>query len=385
MDFYEYRLRQQYAPNEPHFLGFDPMEHVRLRPGMYVGSVDSRGLFRLFLMVLEHMRREFHCGCSTRIEVILLPGGTVVLQDDSEGLLTTRWEDSPFTQMEVLLQTTGSYKSLNDPLHYEVPPGVMVGSEIGAANALCSEFQVQTVREGEVWQQTYQAGKAVTPLTHTPLNDPQQVGTRFTFTPDHTIFPSLEQDHERLLRHLRQVAYALPGLRITMQDQRVEPIPTLASFHYPDGIRSRLAEMVPAEVAWHPSLVIQGTFPKPRYPAHKPELQITLALQFTSTPNTVIEGAVNNYDTTEGTHIDALQSGIMQVLQEQDHALTWEQVSRGLHAVLVIHHLDAHFANMTITRLLNLDIQEPIIALVTAAFQQLDADSLARLRQHLHT
>jgi DNA gyrase subunit B len=348
-------------------------DHVRLRPGMYVGGVDSRGLHHLIYEILDYMADQAVIGRCSIIEIELLDDDWVIIRDNSHGLPVPHYWDKHLIWMEIPMGGSGDWLLL--------------------VNALSSDFHVQYDRVGFRWEQTYRAGIPDGAVIKTPLDNPQQSGTNLRFRADDTIFETVTFDYERIARRAQELAYLIGGLRVSVHDRRIGQIRE-DSFHYPDGLKAWVADQVGTEDCVGPLIHAQRQFDITKQSGKIIKLRIDMAFQFSTGSTSHVASYLNSVETPlGGTHLEAFKQSLVKALNDsgdrfqeytQRTALTSTEVETGLTAIIAVLHPDPIFAGSTRVQLLNEDVGEPIERLVREALESLPEAELRSLLKYLY-
>jgi len=184
------------------------LEAVRKRPGMYIGSTGERGLHHLVQEVVDNAVDEALAGYCDRIEVTLLPDGGVRVADNGRGIPV---DDHPVEKrpaVEVVLTTLHAGGKF-DGNSYAVSGGLH-GVGVSVVSALSTRLDVEVLRDGYAWRQSYRTGDPVAPLARGEATD--RHGTIITFWPDPSIFETTDWIFETLSRRLQEMAFLVRGL-----------------------------------------------------------------------------------------------------------------------------------------------------------------------------
>ncbi len=207
------------------------LEAVRLRPGMYIGGVDSAALHHLVFEVVDNSVDEALAGFCTEIHVIINSDGSLSVEDDGRGIPVGIHEEEGIPAVELILtrlHAGGKFDNSN----YKVSGGLNgVGASV--VNALSGKMIAEIHREGFLWKQEYKQGITVTPLDQ--VEESKKTGTLITFWPDKTIFDHVEFNFEILAHRLRELAFLNRGILISIRDNRTE---RFQEFKYEGGIAS---------------------------------------------------------------------------------------------------------------------------------------------------
>ena len=343
----------QYDENQIQVL--EGLEAVRKRPGMYIGSTGPRGLHHLVYEIVDNSVDEALAGFCNHIEVEILPGDVIGVRDNGRGIpvgMNEKMGMATVTVVLTVLHAGGKFGGGG----YKVAGGLHgVGSSV--VNALSEWLEVQVSRDGEIHQQRFELGKAVTDLT--VVGKTEETGTYVKFKPDPSIFTdTTEFDYETLEKRMREQAFLNAGLKITLSDLRDEENPRTEVFCYEGGISEFVTYMNN----------VRGYSP-----LHEDVIHISLAsgnsiaeiaLQYNDSYADNILSFANNMLTVDGgTHEQAFKNGLQRVLnsyarkfgllKENDNNLKGEDVREGLAAVVSVKLEDAQFESQTKAKLGN--------------------------------
>ena len=326
---------------------------VRKRPGMYVGSTDTRGLHHLVWEVVDNSIDEVLAGFCTEISVSLLADGSCTIVDNGRGIpveIHPRY-NKPTLEIVMTVLHAGSKFDKNT---YKVSGGLH-GVGVHVVNALSEWFEIRVKRGGKLYMQRYERGAPVAPLQ--TLGDAEGTGTETRFKPDPTIFETVAFDRETIQRRLKELSFLNPEVTIHFSDERDA---TSETFHHAGGI----SEFVTDLNATHTVL-----FPEPIYlHAKRNSTDIEIALQYNDGYNETMLAFVNNINTVDGgTHVMGLRAGLTRTLNDyarqrgiikgDKEPLTGEDVREGLACVLSIKVLEPQFEGQTKARLGNSEVK----------------------------
>ncbi|MGB1218063.1 MAG: ATP-binding protein, partial [Saprospiraceae bacterium] len=194
------------------------LEAVRLRPGMYIGSTDTKGLHHLVYEVVDNSIDEHLAGHADRVDVIVHTDNSVTVKDNGRGIPTGMHKKLQKSALEVVMTVLHAGGKF-DKDTYKVSGGLH-GVGVSCVNALSSYLKAEVHREGEVFVQEYSIGKPTSSVDVVGKTD--ITGTNVTFRPDATIFETLEYSYAILAARLRELAFLNSGLTLTLLDERVE-------------------------------------------------------------------------------------------------------------------------------------------------------------------
>src|SRR5574344_964052 len=197
------------------------LEAVRKRPGMYIGSVSIRGLHHLVYEIVDNCVDEALAGYCTHIKIVIEKGNIISVEDDGRGIPVEIHQKTHISAAETVYTVLHAGGKFGGDSGYKVSGGLHgVGSSV--VNALSEWTEVTIKRDGGIFQMKFERGKTVMPLTR--IGDSKETGTTVRFYADSTIFETLEYEYDVLENRLREMAFLTKGLKITLKDERVEPI-----------------------------------------------------------------------------------------------------------------------------------------------------------------
>ncbi len=286
----------------------DPMQHVRLRPGMYLGSVDTRGLNRLVDEMLEHVIFEARqCTC-TSVTLSLLGPHTLQIRDDGAGLPLYKTEHGGHSILELVMTAPPGAGGLSEFVLEGQPKG---RPKLALVTALCRDVFVEVKQEGALWKQHYQRGRKASELTRVrSLDIYEDDGTCLTFAIDDEIFHDHMFDADWIEGRLFDLAHLLPGLTVAFENHMTGHRST---FRFPTGLKHALAHTNRHKKVLFP-IMSYHMMVRPAPTVHPFELDA--ALQFLSTPTPFTGSFINGLETPEhGTPVsgclDALRDSLL--------------------------------------------------------------------------
>ena len=341
------------AYNEDSIQVLEGLEAVRKRPGMYIGSVSIRGLHHLIYEIVDNSVDEALAGYCTEINVTLNKDNSVTVKDNGRGIPVGIHHKMGIPTVEVvftILHAGGKFGGGG----YKMSGGLHgVGASV--VNAL-SDWLVVEVRNGEgIYRQRYERGKTVTKLER--VGDTKEKGTIVTFLPDATIFETLDYELDTLALRLREMAFLNKGLKLTIEDLRVEE-PIKQEFHYEGGLTSFVEYLNKNKEIINP---------KPIYIEGGDEVPVEVAIQYTTAYTENTYSFVNNINTPEGgTHLEGFKRSLTKcfndyarkynILKDKDNNLQGEDIREGMTAVISVKVADPQFEGQTKTKLGNSNV-----------------------------
>ena len=337
------------------------LEAVRKRPGMYIGSTDSRGLHHLVYEIVDNAIDEALAGYCTEINVSINGDNSITVTDNGRGIPVGIQPQTGKPAVEVVftvLHAGGKFGGGG----YKVSGGLHgVGASV--VNAL-SEFTEVEVCDGEnVYHQRYERGPAVTELT--VIGKGTQKGTKITFKPDYQIFETLEFEYGILLKRLREQAFLNAGVKIVLEDKRAE-METKEELHYEGGIKNFVSYLFDAKKARKDTL--ECVHDEVIYVSGEKNGSVAeVALQWNNGYDEVIESFANNISTTEGgTHETGFKAALTRVLVDygkkyklikDNEELTGDDAREGLIAIISVKLEEPQFEGQTKTKLGNSEMR----------------------------
>lgn len=341
------------------------LEAVRVRPGMYIGSVSTKGLNHLIYEIVDNAVDEHLAGYCNKICVTLEADGSATIEDDGRGIPVGMHEKG--ISAERLVFTTLHAGGKFDNEAYKTSGGLHgVGSSV--VNALSEWLRVQVKTDGHIYEDKYERGIPVTELQNgllPVLGKTKETGTKITFLPDDTIFDKTRFKEDDVKSRLHETAYLNPKLTIIFEDKRQE-IPEHIEYHEPEGITGFIKDMNKSKETVHDVIFFQG---------ESEGIEVEVALQYVNEFHENVLGFCNNiYNAEGGTHLTGFKTMFtnvintyargLNILKEKDINFTGADVRNGMTAVVSIKHPDPRFEGQTKTKLDNQDASK-VVAKVT--------------------
>ena len=355
------QVEHEYGGSEIQVL--EGLEAVRKRPGMYIGSTGPRGLHHLVYEIVDNAIDEALAGYCDRIDVRILPGDIICVQDNGRGVPVGVQHQTGLPAVTVvytILHAGGKFGGGS----YKVSGGLHgVGASV--VNALSSWLEVEVRQGGHLYRQRFSRGNAEYDLQDLgPIENPEQTGTMVTFKADPEIFKETTvYDFVTLETRLREQAFLNAGVNIILTDERDPENIKSDRFHYEGGVASfveYLNRKKAVEVI-HPDVIY--------FSATAPDNNSTceIAMQYTDSFNELILSFANNIHTVDGgTHEDGFKRALTRVmndyarkyniLKEADKNLSGEDVREGLTCVISVKVKEAQFEGQTKGKLGNTEI-----------------------------
>ncbi|UQD50633.1 DNA topoisomerase (ATP-hydrolyzing) subunit B [Bacillus methanolicus] len=344
---------QTYDANQIQVL--EGLEAVRKRPGMYIGSTSAKGLHHLVWEIVDNSIDEALAGYCTEINVTIEKDNSITVVDNGRGIPVGIQEKMGRPAVEVILTVLHAGGKFGGG-GYKVSGGLHgVGASV--VNALSTELEVFVHRDGKIHYQKYERGVPCEDLK--VIGETDRTGTTIRFKPDGEIFTeTLEFDYETLANRLRELAFLNRGIRITIEDKRVEN--KRNEYYYEGGIKSYVEHLNRTrEVLHEEPIYMEG---------EKDGITVEVALQYNDGFTSNIYSFANNIHTYEGgTHESGFKTALTRVIndyarkhgiiKENDANLSGEDVREGLTAIVSIKHPDPQFEGQTKTKLGNSEVR----------------------------
>lgn len=343
------------------------LEPVRVRPGMYIGSTDERGLHHLVYEIIDNSIDEALSGYCDKISVVINHDGSVTVTDNGRGIPTGIKKEEGISAVELVLTKLHAGGKFGDG-GYKISGGLH-GVGLSVVNALSEWLTVEVKQNGHLYYQKYHRGIPDDRLKI--IGDATDTGTIVSFYPDKEIFETLNFNYATLRHRLRELAFLNKGLTITFSDYRKsETEPEHDEFKFEGGI----IEFVRLLNSMHETL-----FPDVLYFHSETETgEIEYALQYNDTYSETIHAFANNINTEEGgTHLDGFKTSLTRVINNYgksagllkgDDSLSGDDVREGLVCVISVKLTNPQFEGQTKTKLGNSEIRTYMSRIVTDTF-----------------
>ena len=332
------------------------LEAVRKRPGMYIGSVSTKGLNHLIYEIVDNSVDEHLAGYCDTIKVTLEADGSATVEDNGRGIPVGMHEKG--ISAERLVFTTLHAGGKFDNSAYKTSGGLHgVGSSV--VNALSTKLTVRVKSGGCIYEDRYERGIPVMDLVDGLLpvvGKTRETGTTINFLPDDTIFDKTRFKEDEVKSRLHETAYLNPKLTIIYEDRR-KPEAEHIEFHEPDGIIGFVKDLNNNLEVLHDVIYFTG---------ESENIKVEVAFQYTSEFHENILGFCNNiYNSEGGAHITGFKTaftGIINsyarelgILKDKDANFNGADVRNGMTAVVSVKHPDPRFEGQTKTKLDNQD------------------------------
>lgn len=337
------------------------LEAVRKRPGMYIGSVTTKGLNHLIYEIVDNSVDEHLAGFCDKIQVTLEADGSATVEDNGRGIPIEMHEKG--MSAERLVFTTLHAGGKFDDSAYKTSGGLHgVGSSV--VNALSTRLTVRVKKGGFIHEDKYERGNPVVELEDGLLpiiGKTKETGTWVNFLPDDTIFDKTRFREEDIKSRMHETAYLNPRLTIVFEDRRKEETEHI-EFHEPEGITGFIQDMNKSREAIHEVIYLNG---------ESEGISVEVAFQYVNEFHENVLGFCNNiYNAEGGTHLTGFKTVFtnvintyareLNILKEKDINFTGADVRNGMTAVVSIKHPDPRFEGQTKTKLDNQDAAKAV-------------------------
>ncbi|GAB5492144.1 MAG: hypothetical protein Phog2KO_23590 [Phototrophicaceae bacterium] len=356
-----------------------PREHIRRRPGMYVGGTDIRALHHLIYEVVDNSIDEALAGRCDRIMVTLHDDGSASVGDNGAGIPIDMHE-SGRSALEVVMTEVGAGGKFDNDA-YKVSGGLH-GVGVSAVNALAGELTATVYRDGHVWEQTYHEGLVAGPVEKIrKLEDGEPTGTSIRFIPDFTVMDENEFNYNTLAHRFREMAFVTGGVTLTLRDERVKPFAKEITYYFDGGIASFVKYLNRNRRPIHDVVFSDKNVDFEDKEGRPYSIGVEIAFQYSDAATTTELAFTNTINTPDGgTHITGMRSAITSVinrhakkigaLKERDSNFSGNDTLEGLTAIVSVKHPDPQFESQTKVKLLNPEVQGAVSQVVSEALQE---------------
>ena len=339
------------------------MEHVRMRPSMYIGDVGVRGLHHLVYEVVDNSIDEALAGHCDTITVTINEDNSITTQDNGRGIPVGIHKKEGVSALEVVMTKIGAGGKF-DKDSYKVSGGLH-GVGVSCVNALSESLKASVYREGVIWEQEYERGKPKYAVREAGSTD--QRGTTVTFRPDPQIFQqTLEYNYDTLANRMRELAYLNKGITIVMVDRRStdEKGEFLEeTFHSKEGLKEFITFLDETREAIIKDVIsIEG---------EKNGIPVEVAMIYNTSFSENLHSYVNNINTHEGgTHLSGFRRGLTSTLKKYADGsglldklkfeISGDDFREGLTAIVSVKVAEPQFEGQTKTKLGNREVTSAV-------------------------
>lgn len=339
------------------------IEHVRMRPSMYIGDTGVRGLHHLVYEVVDNSIDEALAGHCDTISVIINEDNSITVEDNGRGIPVDMHKKEGVSALEVVMTKIGAGGKF-DKDSYKVSGGLH-GVGVSCVNALSDHLRATVHREGKVYEQEYERGKAMYPVKQ--IGETEKRGTVVTFRPDGTIFTqTLEYSYDTLAARMRELSFLNKGITITLTDRRHTKENGEfegETFHSKEGLKEFVKFLDGNRVPIIGHVISMEN--------EKGEIPVEVALIYNESYSENIFSYVNNINTHEGgTHLQGFRMGLTRTLKKYADAsglleklkfeISGDDFREGLTAIISVKVAEPQFEGQTKTKLGNREVVSPV-------------------------
>ncbi len=333
----------------------DDVEHVRTRPGMYIGGYNPRGLHHLVYEIVDNSIDEALAGYASHVEVRINPDGSCTISDDGRGIPVDIHPDTGIPAVEMVFASlaTGGKFEHDDDSAYKTSGGLHgVGASV--VNFVSEWLEVKVGRNGLVYHMEFERGRKSSDLK--VVGKTNKNGTEVSFKPDATLFPDISFIHETLAQRLRELAYLNSGVEILFVDERVGKSDT---FKYDDGLVAYVHHMNEGKNALHEVISFRKQDPHSR-------LMVDVALLYNDGYNETLLTFANNINNHDGgTHLSGFKTALTGTINRHAESAGWikdtrpsgDDLREGLIAIISVKLSEPSFESQTKDKLLNPEVE----------------------------
>ena len=339
------------------------MEHVRMRPSMYIGDVGTRGLHHLVYEVIDNSIDEALAGHCDKITVTINEDNSITTEDNGRGIPVGLHKKEGVSALEVVMTKIGAGGKF-DKDSYKVSGGLH-GVGVSCVNALSSHLKATVHREGKIWEQEYERGKAMYPVKSTGTTDKR--GTIVTFKPDVEIFTqTLEYTYETLANRMRELAFLNKGITVVIVDRREKDEKgdyIGETFYSEEGLSEFIKYLDATRDPIMKSVIA--------FEGEKNGIPVEVAMIYNTSYSENLHSYVNNINTHEGgTHLTGFRRGLTHTLKKYaDESgmldklkfdIAGDDFREGLTAIISVKVAEPQFEGQTKTKLGNREVSASV-------------------------
>ena len=339
------------------------MEHVRMRPSMYIGDVGTRGLHHLVYEVVDNSIDEALAGHCNEISVVINEDNSVTTIDDGRGIPVDIHKKEGVSALEVVMTKIGAGGKF-DKDSYKVSGGLH-GVGVSCVNALSESLKATVYRNGKIYEQDYVRGKSLSPVKEVGTTDKR--GTMVTFKPDSTIFTqTLEYSYDILASRLRELAYLNKGITVILIDKRNKDEKgefINETFHSKEGLKEFIKFLDGNREPLMKDVI--------SFEGEKNGVPVEVAMAYNTSYSENLHSYVNNINTHEGgTHLSGFRRGLTHTLKKYADGsgmldklkfeISGDDFREGLTAIISVKVAEPQFEGQTKTKLGNREVSSSV-------------------------
>ncbi len=351
------------AYGESHIRSLDNVDHVRTRPGMYIGGYNPRGLHHLVYEIVDNSIDEALAGHAKHVEVRINADGSCTVSDDGRGIPVGIHPDTGIPAVEMVFASlnTGGKFDHTEGSAYKTSGGLHgVGASV--VNFVSEWLEVEVSRDGAVHHMEFARGRKSQDLHVVAKTG--RTGTKVSFKPDPTLFPDVNFIHATLAQRLRELAYLNSGVEIIFIDERVEKKDV---YKFEQGLLQYVEHLNEGKTPVHPVIVIKKSDPV----SH---MEVELAMQYADGYSETILTFANNINNHDGgTHLSGFKTALTGTINRHAEAKGWikdtrptgDDLREGLIAVISVKLSEPSFESQTKDKLLNPEMEGFVSSVVS--------------------
>ncbi len=353
--------KEQYSADSIQAL--EGMEHVRMRPSMYIGDIGVRGLHHLVYEVVDNSIDEAMGGHCDTISVVINEDNSITTKDNGRGIPVDLHKKEGVSALEVVMTKIGAGGKF-DKDSYKVSGGLH-GVGVSVVNALSDHLRATVHRDGKIWEQEYERGKSLYPVKS--IGETTERGTVITFHPDETIFTqTIEYSYETLSNRMRELSFLNKGVTISITDKRQKDEEgefVSESFYSDEGLKEFVRFLDSNREA-----LIQNVI---SMEGEKNDIPVEVAMIYNTSYTENLHSYVNNINTHEGgTHLSGFRRGLTSTLKKYADAsgmldklkfeVQGDDFREGLTAIISVKVAEPQFEGQTKTKLGNREVSSAV-------------------------
>lgn len=339
------------------------MEHVRMRPSMYIGDIGVRGLHHLVYEVVDNSIDEAMGGYCDAINVTINEDNSITTKDNGRGIPVDLHKKEGVSALEVVMTKIGAGGKF-DKDSYKVSGGLH-GVGVSVVNALSDHLRATVHRDGKIWEQEYERGKSLYPVKS--IGETTERGTVVTFHPDETIFTqTIEYSYETLANRMRELSFLNKGVTITITDRRQKDEKgefVTETFYSDEGLKEFVRFLDGNRESLIKSVIsMEG---------EKNGIPVEVAMIYNTSYTENLHSYVNNINTHEGgTHLSGFRRGLTSTLKKYADAsgmldklkfeVQGDDFREGLTAIISVKVAEPQFEGQTKTKLGNREVSSAV-------------------------
>ena len=341
----------------------DDVEHVRTRPGMYIGGYNPRGLHHLVYEIVDNSIDEVLAGHAHNVEVRINPDGSCTITDDGRGIPVDIHPDTGLPAVEMVFASlaTGGKFAHDDASAYKTSGGLHgVGASV--VNFVSEFLEVEVSRNGNIYHMEFERGRKSSELK--VIGQAPKTGTKVSFKPDPTLFTDVNFIHETLAQRLRELAYLNRGVEIIFVDERVNKSDT---FKFDQGLIEYVKYLTESKTAVHEVIYFEKEDIATR-------LHVEVAMQYNDGYNETLLSFANNINNHDGgTHLSGFKTALTLTINRRAEQAGWikdtrpsgDDLREGLIAIINVKIPEPSFESQTKDKLLNPEVEGFVSAAVS--------------------